>query len=191
MSALRLRQSSHYLAHLKEPPEPQAAPAVSAQSHTRLPPPPALALAQQASLEPGATVSPSPPVRGGWVGGEGDGKGQDDGEEAHMWQDGGPGVVVNVAHPPVDEPEDEAGEEDEQGDNDKHAGKKGATGKSFVGTRMLQMKQDAAAAAKKALEGQKVTQLQLLSSSQLCALEPALSCNAFPCDCFRLWALGL
>jgi len=91
----------------------------------------------------------------------------------------------------VDEPEDEAGEEDEQGDNDKHAGKKGATGKSFVGTRMLQMKQDAAAAAKKALEGQKVTQLQLLSSSQLCALEPALSCNAFPCDGFRLWALGL
>jgi hypothetical protein len=167
MSALRLRQSSHYLAHLKEPPEPQAAPAMSAQSHTRLPPPLALALAQQASLEPGATVSPSPPVRAGGVGGEGVAKGQDDGGEAHMWQDGGPGVVVNVAHPPVDEPEDEAAEEDEQGDNDKQAGKKGATGTSFVGTRMLQMKKDAEAAAKKALEGQKVSLLLLLRSRQL------------------------
>ena len=154
MSALRLRQSSHYLAHLKEPPEPQAATAVSAQTHTPPAPPPALA--QSASLRQDATVSPPPPVSAGGVLGECDAKGQDDKGEA-LWQDGGPGFVVNVAHPPVDVPEDEAGEEDEQGDRDKQAEKKGsATGTSFVGTRMLQMKKDAAAAAAKALEGQKV-----------------------------------
>ena len=156
MSALRLRQSSHYLAHLKEPLKPQAAPAVPAQTHTP-PPPPTPAVAQPATLEQGANVSPSPIVRARGVGGEGDDKGQDYGGEAHMWQDGGPGVLVNVAHPPVDVPVDE-GEEDEQGDHDKQAGKKGATatGTSFVGTRMLQKKKDAEAAAKKALEGQAV-----------------------------------
>lgn len=91
-------------------------------------------------------------MRGGGKEGAGQANGLEEGAG-----DGGPGVVVDDVHLPVDEPEVQAGEEEEHGDKNKPAGEKGATGTNFVGTRLQQMKKDAQAAAQKALQGQKVS----------------------------------